>query len=79
LAALLGSIQFFVITNFGFWVINDEVFYPHTWQGLVKCFTMALPFFGGTLAGDLFYSLVLFGGYALATRFLATPKARLAS
>jgi hypothetical protein len=37
-----------------------------SWSGLVECYVSALPFFRYTLAGDLFYSLVLFGGYNLA-------------
>jgi hypothetical protein len=79
LASLLGSLQFFLITNFGFWVTNEEVFFPYTWQGLIQCYTVALAFFGGTLGGDLLYSGVLFGGYALATRLATAPKARLLS
>jgi len=79
LASLLGSLQFFLISNFGFWITNEEVFFPYTWRGLLGCYTAALPFFGGTLGGDLAYSAVLFGGYALASRLATAPKARLLS
>jgi hypothetical protein len=79
LASLLGSVQFFLITNFGFWVTNQEKFFPYTLQGLLACYIGALPFFGLTLAGDLVYSGVLFGGYALAAPRAYAPKARLAS
>lgn len=79
LAALLGSMQFFLITNFAFWVANQEKFFPHTLPGLLACYIGALPFFGLTLAGDLVYTGILFGGYALATRHALAPKTRLSS
>ncbi len=80
LAALLGAVQFFLITNFGVWATGGEGGYPHTLAGLVACYDAGIPFFRyGTLPADLFYSGVLFGGYALATRLIPAPKARLAS
>ena len=63
-AAIASSIIFFVITNFGMWLFSG--FYPLTSAGLVACYTAAIPFFQNTVAGDLFYSVLLFGGFALA-------------
>ena len=66
-AAALGSgLLFFVVTNFSVWL--GSAFYPPTWEGLVACYTAALPFFRNTLVGNLVYSLILFGGLALAER-----------
>lgn len=62
-AALASSILFFLVTNFGVWVLFDS--YPHTWAGLGACYVAAIPYFRNTLAGDLIYSGVLFGGFAL--------------
>ena len=62
-AALTGSVLFFVITNFGVWLLSD--LYPRTVEGLVACYVAAIPFFRNTLAGDLLYASVLFGGFAL--------------
>jgi hypothetical protein len=62
--ALGSSLIFFAVSNFGTWVMGG--LYAHTWNGLVECYTMALPFFRNTLAGDLLYSSALFGAYALA-------------
>jgi hypothetical protein len=56
---LLSSISFFIITNFGVWLIG----YPKTWSGLVECYTLALPFFRNSLLGDLFYSGVMILGF----------------
>jgi hypothetical protein len=32
----------------------------------MACYAAGIPFFGGTIAGDLFYSAVLFGAVELA-------------
>lgn len=39
---LAGALFFFFYTNFGVWLIGN--LYPHTWQGLVNCYIMGLPF-----------------------------------
>ena len=64
LASLGGSITFFVLSNFGVWFWDGM--YPHNLQGLVACYTAALPFFQGTLAGDVLYTALLFGALRLA-------------
>jgi len=61
--SLVSSLFFFVVTNFGVWMM--ESFYPKTWDGLVSCYVMALPFFGTQALGDLFYTGVLFGSVAV--------------
>lgn len=65
-AAFLCSLQFFLITNLGVWAGSH--FYPHTAAGLATCYSAALPFFGRTLGGDLFFTAVLFGLYNLLGR-----------
>jgi hypothetical protein len=67
-AAVASSFLFFVVTNFGMWLSSG--FYPHTVGGLVACFVAAIPFFQNTIAGDLFYTVLLFGGFAVAERLL---------
>ena len=64
LAALLGSLLFFLTTNFAVWVFSPM--YPATLEGLVLSYTMALPFLKFTIAGDLFYAAVFFGAYEFA-------------
>jgi hypothetical protein len=68
--ALVSSILFFVITNFGVWLTGSGWFYPKTLQGLFECYIMAIPFFRNTLAGDLVFTGVLFGLFELSLRFL---------
>jgi len=62
-AAIGSSVIFFAVTNFAVWAFFD--WYPRTWQGLAQDFTLALPFFRNTLAGDLVYTGALFGAYEL--------------
>lgn len=67
-AALAGSILFFILTNFGVWAVGT--FYPKTVGGLVACYVAAIPFFRNTLAGDFAFTALLFGGFALAERWI---------
>jgi len=69
--SLAGSVLFFVLTNFAVWAFSQ--WYPHNIQGLMECYTMAIPFFKNTLLGDLFYASVIFGCYEI----LAQPRERL--
>jgi hypothetical protein len=61
---LASAVFFFVVTNLFVWLGSGM--YPLTAEGFVTCFTLALPFFQNQLAGVAFYSVVLFGGFALA-------------
>jgi hypothetical protein len=54
------SLFFFVSTNFAVWAFSGM--YPLTLQGLTQCYVLALPFLDKTVAGDLFWTAVLFGG-----------------
>jgi hypothetical protein len=63
---LLGAIQFFLITNLAVWMFLNS--YPKTFSGLMACYAAGVPFFGNTLAGDICYSTILFGGLYLAER-----------
>ena len=65
---LLGSAQFFLVTNFAVWWLLNS--YPKTAAGLAACYAAGIPFFWNTLAGDAVYAALLFGVYALAERFL---------
>ncbi len=69
--AVSCSLVFFLTTNFAVWVVGG--LYTHTVQGLVQCYTMALPFLRPTLVGDLAWSAMLFGGYALVTSLRGMP------
>jgi hypothetical protein len=69
-ANLLAAILFFAITNFGSWV--SSAIYPQNFNGLITCYVAGIPFFWNTLAGDIFYSAILFGVFELAQRKFTT-------
>lgn len=65
-ASFGASVLFFLVSNFGTWATT--ALYPKTFAGLMSCYAAGLPFFGNTVLGDLFFSGVLFGGYAWVLR-----------
>ena len=69
-AAVISSVQFFLISNFGSWV----GYYAHTWAGLASCYTLAIPFYARTLASDLLTCGVLFGLHAWLSRTVYTRE-----
>jgi hypothetical protein len=81
-ASLLGSAQFFLITNFGVWAGGDGTLYPKTFAGLMQCYVAALPFVSkegqfalNTLAGDLGFTAAFVGLHALAVFGVQRRKA----
>lgn len=60
---ITGSLLFFIITNFVVWATTP--WYSKTFEGLIKCYWLAIPFLKNTVLGDLFYVGVLFGLYEL--------------
>lgn len=71
-SSLGASVIFFLVTNFAFLYSS----YPHNITGIIAAYTNGLPFFRGTLLGDLGYSVALFGGLALVNAWTkaAQPK-----
>jgi hypothetical protein len=75
-ATLLGSLQFFVVTNLAVWVAGAGLRRPHTLAGLMQCYADALPFFGNTVLGDLAFTALFFalhGATELALARRAAP------
>ena len=62
--SLIASTLFFLVSNFGVWASG---WYPATGEGLASCYITAIPFYGYTIAGDLFFSAIAFGSYAAVT------------
>jgi uncharacterized membrane protein len=66
---LISSISFFIITNFGVWLIG----YPKTLNGLLECYTLAIPFFRNSLIGDFFFAGVMYYGFEfVSNKYLRT-------
>jgi hypothetical protein len=64
--SLLGSVLFFLVTNFGAWL--GSPLYPQTGAGLVAAYAAGIPFFQNSLLGTLFYSTLMFGTFAWLRR-----------
>ncbi len=85
-ASVWSGIIFFLLSNFGVWVMGSGVVYGKTVSGLVACYAAAIPFyknefFGNFLLngiyGNLFFSAVLFGAYYLVKK-VSKPQAVMA-
>jgi len=71
-ASLASSVMFFFVTNFAVWAF--ESLYPKNWSGLITCYTAALPFFRNSIAGDLCFAVILFGGFALLEKSVVSVR-----
>jgi hypothetical protein len=75
----LGSLQFYLITNFGTWCNTGTglatPMYPPTLNGLIACYIAGLPFLGYTLLGDLGCTAAAFTAEAWLTRSVTAPVA----
>ena len=56
--ALGGALIFYIITNFGVWALGN---YGYTFEGLIMCYTLAIPFFGYSLISTLIFSGLIEG------------------
>ena len=54
--ALVGACLFFIITNFGVWSLGS---YGYTAEGLLVCYTLAIPFFTYNLISTFIFSGVI--------------------
>tara|TARA_A100001015_G_C14656897_1_gene581455 strand:- start:124 stop:606 length:483 start_codon:yes stop_codon:yes gene_type:complete len=62
IGALFGAILFFIITNFGVWTSG---MYGLTIEGLIECYTLAIPFFTYSLISTILFSLLIETGYKI--------------
>ena len=63
--ALGGVLIFFIITNFGVWTSG---MYSFDLNGLVTCYTLALPFLGYNLISTLIFSTLIETVYKIVKR-----------
>lgn len=83
-----GSLIFFLLSNFGVWIAGAGFQRPQTLAGLGQCYVDALVFYrdyglingfyGNNLIGDLFFSGVLFGAFALIKNYVIRPELKTA-
>lgn len=72
LASIASGLILYLMSNLGTFIFRD--LYPHTLSGLLACYYAAIPFykndlfgsfFLNTIMGNVFYTGILFGAYAL--------------
>ena len=69
IGSLAGAIYYFFVSNFMVWIgggldINNQP-YPRSFDGLMLCFTEALPFFKWSVLSTLIFNGIFFGSYYL--------------
>jgi hypothetical protein len=72
IGSLAGAVYFFLVSNFMVWVgggldINNQP-YPRSFNGLLFCYSEALPFFKWSVISTLLFNGVFFGSYYLLAR-----------
>jgi hypothetical protein len=66
-AALSASLFFFLTSNFASW-LGQSLPYGYSLAGLLDCYRAAIPFYRGTLTGDVVFTAALFGAHAVLSR-----------
>ncbi len=69
--AAASSFVFFVVTNFGVWA---QGWYPATIDGLIRCYTLAIPFYRTMLIGNLILVPVVVGAWQLYRAYQASNE-----
>lgn len=72
-AALGATVTHWLISDFGVWVsgstdITTMKPFTRDMAGLIKCYTLAIPYMKSMLVGTLVYGAIFFGGFELAQR-----------
>lgn len=70
-SSIVSTVLFFIVTNFGVWLMG---WYPRDLNGLVNCYTMAIPFLRFSMLGDLIYVAAFFGSYELVARLVRNTR-----
>ncbi len=86
LSSIGTGVLFFLISNLGTFITTD--LYPKTGAGLLACYTAGIPFYQSDnmfssfalngLMGNVFFTAVLFGVWAVLKQVVITPKGQLA-
>ena len=56
IGALTGAFIFFLITNFGVWIIGGH---GYKYEGLLESYILAIPFLGNNIISTLIFSLII--------------------
>ena len=73
----IGSLIFFIISNFGVWI--SGLMYPLNFVGFSECYIAAIPFYKNTFLGTIIYSGVFFGIAEILERKITTEMSTVKS
>ncbi len=86
--SIAGSVFFFLITNYITWEVGQGFARPHTFDGLMQCYSDGILFYrqfglikgfdANFILGDVIWAFVLFGLYSLLAKLLVERKPQLA-
>ena len=62
LGSFVGACLFYLITNFGVWSLGS---YGYSFNGIIECYILAIPFFTNTLISTIVFSFVIEALYKL--------------
>jgi len=72
---LVGSIIFFITSNFGVWALGsigvNDIPYEKNLKGLIECYFLAIPFFKNTFLSTIIFSYPAIYIYKSSNKFLA--------
>ncbi len=73
ISGVVGSLLFFLITNFGVWILSGM--YENNLNGLLQSYLLAIPFFHNTLISTLIYLFVfkLFFNFTVKKKIISFP------
>lgn len=77
-ASLAAPTVYFIFSNFIVWLKGAGLQRPKTWEGLLQCYTDAVPFYQNALLSTLVFSTVLFGSYVLVRQYWLKKDAQIA-
>ena len=71
--SIAAPTKIFLLSNFQYWLtagpdIRTQLPLSRDFAGLMQSYNQALPFYPGSLAGTICFSVILFGGYYLITQ-----------
>jgi Family of unknown function (DUF6580) len=72
--AMCATLAHYLLSNGAVWY----AWYPHSWQGVVECYTVALPFLANSISSNVLFSAGFFGLYALAVQLGSQQASQLA-
>ena len=86
--SIAGSVFFFLITNYITWEVGQGFARPHTFEGLMQCYSDGILFYrqfglikgfdGNFILGDVAWAFILFGLYSLLAKLFVERKPQLA-